>query len=52
MSQGRAQELAAKQMGVSVQTLIRCRKEHGGLRVDQARRLKQLVKIFVSVQVW
>ena len=45
MSQGTTQELAAKQIGVSAQTLIRWRKEFGGLRMDQAKRLKEL-------QVW
>ena len=29
-------------MGVSYQTLIRWRKEFGGLDVDQAKRLKEL----------
>ncbi len=44
ISQGSTQELAAKKIGVSVQTLIRWRKEYGGLRVDQAKRLKELEK--------
>ena len=39
MSQGTTQELAAKQIGVSTQTLIRWRKEYSGLRMDQAKRL-------------
>ena len=43
-SQGTSQELAAKKIGVSVQTLIRWRKEYGGLKMDQAKRLKQLEK--------
>ena len=34
MSQGQSQELAAKAIGVSTQTLIRWRKEYGGLRMD------------------
>ena len=42
ISQGKTQELAAKQIGVSPQTLIRWRKEYGGLRTDQAKRMKQL----------
>ena len=33
---------AAWRIGVSEQTLYRRRAEYGGLRVDQARRLKQL----------
>ena len=44
ISQGRTQELAAKQIGVSTQTLIRWRKEYGGFRMDQAKRLKNLEK--------
>ena len=42
ISQGKTQDLAAKQIGVSTQTLIRWRKEYGGLRMDQAKRLKEL----------
>ena len=34
----------AKQVGVSVRTLIRKRKEYGGLRMDQAMRLKESEK--------
>ncbi len=44
ISQGSTQELAAKQIGVSKQTQIRWRKEYGGLRMDQAKRMKQLEK--------
>ena len=44
MSQRTAQELAAKQVGISTQTLIRWRKEYGGLQMDQAKRMKELVK--------
>ncbi len=44
ISQGRTQELAAKQIGVTKQTLIRWRKEYGGFRMDQAKRMKQLEK--------
>ncbi len=42
ISQRNTQELAAKTIGVSIQTLIRWRKEYGGLRTDQAKRLKEL----------
>ena len=31
---------AARRIGVSKQTFCRCRAEYGGLRVDQARRLR------------
>ena len=44
ISQGSTQELAAKQIGVTKQTLIRGRKEYGGFRMDQAKRMKQLEK--------
>jgi len=44
ISQGSTQELAAKKIGVSTQTLIRWRKEYGGLRMDQAKRMKGLEK--------
>lgn len=33
-----------KQLGISAWTFYRWRKEYGGLRVDQARRLKELEK--------
>ena len=35
---------AVKQIGVSEQTFYRWRKEYGGMRVDQAKRLKKLEK--------
>ncbi len=35
-------EEIAKKVGVTPQTIIRWRKEYGGLRVDQAKRLKEL----------
>ena len=35
---------ASRQIGVSRQTFYRWRKEYGGMRVDQARRLKLLQK--------
>jgi transposase-like protein len=44
ISQGSTQELAVKKIGVSTQTLIRWRREYGGLRMDQAKRMKQLEK--------
>ena len=43
-SKGLTQAEAAKKIGVCDQTLIRWRKEYGGLRVDQAKRLKGLEK--------
>ena len=35
---------ACRQIGISEQTLYRWRKEYGGLKVDQARRMKDLEK--------
>jgi len=43
-SKGLAQVEAAKKLGIAEQTLIRWRKEYGGLRVDQAKRFKELEK--------
>ena len=39
---GTSQEEACRKVGITVTTLIRWKKEYGGLRVDQARRLKDL----------
>ena len=44
LSQGLGVKPTCKQIGVTEQTYYRWRKEYGGLRVDQARRLKQLEK--------
>ena len=35
---------ACKQMGITEQTYYRWRKEYGGLKMDQAKRLKALEK--------
>ncbi len=40
--QGKTVSLACKQIGVSDQTYYRWRKAYGGMKVDQARRLKEL----------
>lgn len=42
ISQGLSLAEASRRLGVTQQTLYRWRTEYGGLRVDQARRLKQL----------
>ena len=44
-SKGLTQVEAAKKLGIAEQTLIRWRKEYGGLRADQARRFKELENI-------
>ena len=41
-SKGLKIDEAAKKVGISYQTLCRWKKEFGGLRVDQAKRLKDL----------
>ena len=42
MAKGASVGDASRQIGVSEQTLYRWRKEYGGMRVDQARRMKDL----------
>ena len=44
IAQGMPAQQAARQIGVSVQSYYRWRKEYGGLRVEQAKRLKALEK--------
>ncbi len=44
LSKGQTIALACRQIGVTDQTYYRCRREYGGLKVDQARRLKALEK--------
>ncbi len=44
ISQGLDVDEVSRQIGVSRQTFYRWRKEFGGMRVDQARRLKVLEK--------
>jgi putative transposase len=42
LSQGATLSVILKKIGVSDVTYYRWRKEYGGMRVDQARRLKEL----------
>ena len=42
LSQGATLSVILKKIGVSDATYYRWRKEYGGIRVDQARRLKEL----------
>ncbi len=44
LSQGATVDEASKKIGVTEQTYYRWRKEYGGMRVEQARRLKELEK--------
>lgn len=41
-SRGASQEEAARKVGVTAVTLARWKNEYGGLKIDQARRLKEL----------
>ena len=42
LAQGEPVTKVARRLGVSEQTYYRWRREYGGLRVDQAKRLKEL----------
>jgi len=42
IANGKTTPLACKEAGVTEQTYYRWRKEYGGLKVDQAKRLKEL----------
>ena len=44
LSQGKTVAEACKKIGITDQTYYRWRKEYGGLKVDQAKRLKELEK--------
>ena len=42
ISEGKTIGEATRHLGISEQTYYRCRREYGGMEVDQARRLKEL----------
>jgi putative transposase len=42
LAQGQTIAQACRQIGVSEQTFYRWRQEYGGLRIDQAKRLKEI----------
>jgi len=44
LSQGETVGVICRGLGVSEQSYYRWRREYGGLRVDQAKRLKELEK--------
>ena len=44
LSQGSTVGAASKEIGVTEQTYYRWRKEYGGMRIEQAKRLKELEK--------
>ena len=44
LNQGSSVGEVSRKLGIAEQTFYRWRKEYGGMRVDQARRLKELEK--------
>lgn len=44
LAQGRTVEHAVRHIGVANQTYYRWRQEYGGMKVDQAKRLRELEK--------
>lgn len=44
ISQGNTVAQAARHLGITEQTYYRWRKEYGGIRINQAKRLKELEK--------
>ena len=44
MAQGKTTPHACRDAGITAQTYYRWRKEYGGLKLDQAKRLKELEK--------
>lgn len=44
LAKGKSVPLVCKQIGVTEQTYYRWRKEYGGLKLDQAKKLKELEK--------
>jgi transposase-like protein len=44
LAKGKAVPLVCKQIGVTEQTYYRWRKEYGGLKVEQAKKLRELEK--------
>ena len=50
MSRGLRTPQVCKELGVSEQTYYRWRKEYGGLRLDQAKRLKELEREHTQLQ--
>ena len=51
LSQGSTVGEASKRIEVTEQTYYRWRREYGGMRVDQARRLKELEKLVADLSL-
>ena len=50
LSQGQTVAQASRKLGVAEQTYYRWRKEYGGLRLDQAKRFKELERENVQLK--
>jgi transposase-like protein len=44
MGQGKSTQIACREAGISEQSFYQWRKEYGGLRLEQAKRMKDLEK--------
>ena len=42
LARGKSVKLISRELGITEQTYYRCRREYGGMKVSQARRLKEL----------
>ena len=42
LARGKSVKLMSRELGITEQTYYRCRREYGGMKVSQARRLKEL----------
>ncbi len=52
VANGKTHPLASHEAGITEQTYYRWRKEYGGLKVDQAKRLKELEQETESSSGW
>jgi putative transposase len=51
LSQGSGIVEASRKIGITEQTYYRWRKEYGGMRVEQARKLKELKKLVADLSL-
>ena len=52
IANGKTTPQACKEAEITIQTFYRWRKEYGGLKMDQAKRLKELEKLDDSVSIF
>jgi transposase-like protein len=52
IAQGKTTPQAAREVGITEQTYYRWRREFGGLKLDQAKRLKELEKENSRLKRW